>query len=432
MKDKGREKDKKPSFPLIPPSEIERFSWNKKGTNEFDLCVLKNGTHIAAYPSTGDVKQGDPVDHIWIDEAIQYPSHVAEWQARLSDNKGRLLWSSWPRMSNSALVDMTKRAQEQAEEVANGERSHADVEEFVLTFTDNPFIDDDEKRKRLEGWSEDERRARDKGEYITDNFLIYPQFNKAVHCAIPLDPEDDDALAGILRQRNGEPPANWTRELILDPGTQRPGILFCAVPPPGFGPYLVVYDEIYGKRWDADAIAKECKKRFGPYKFNRFIIDGQAARQTPMGFGVTIGKNYERAFRAEKLFCMETEERFTPGSSDELGRIQLVQAAMVIQKDGLPRLRVNIQKCPRLVEQLSTNVKAMEKEEISEKPLKGQKDDLRVCLEYWISRSPHYVLPVRTEEEIGGPGVIAYKMWKSRWAKKPQKKAVSCGPGALS
>lgn len=429
QEDRDRAGQCKPSFPLIPASEIEGWSWERYSERQFNLCTLKNGTQIYAYASTADVKQGDPVDCIWIDEAIKYPGHVPEWQARLSDNKGRLLWSSWPTMANPALRRMTDRAVEQAEEVEKGLRSHADVREFVLRFSDNPYIDDDEKRKRIEGWTEEERRARDLGEYITDSFLIYPSFNKHVHDAMPDDPSPDDEVAQILRKRLGQPPHDWTRELILDPGTSKPGILLCAVTPPELGDELVVYDEIYTPRLDAHALAVRVRDKTLGYEFERFIIDGHAGRQTPMGFGLSIERNYSNAFAEHNLKCRQTGSHFTYGSDDEIARIGLVQSALKVRGNGRPRLRIVVKNCPNLVRQLETNVKKIERDEMTEKPAPGQKDDLRVCLEYWVSRHPRYV------PRAGGERITsdAHRYWlekRKRRASKngPVQEVVTCGP----
>lgn len=172
-----------PFIPLIdlagnPGDEIASISWKDKGEHHFSSCVLKNGTTIHAFTSTGDVKMGDPVDLIWIDEDIAYPKYVAEWQARLSDRKGRLIWTAWPWASNWALVEMSRRAAEQRL------RSDPDVFEVVLRFSDNPLIDEDEKRKRRAAWSYSgsaELRSRDEGDFVTDLLLMYPNFSRRLH-----------------------------------------------------------------------------------------------------------------------------------------------------------------------------------------------------------------------------------------------------------
>jgi len=392
--DAGRELDCRPSFPLIPLSEVEGgmdgIGWENKKERQFSHIPMKNGTVIKAWASTGEVKQGDPVDYIWVDERISIPGHYAEWQARLSDTKGRIVWSTMPRADNGAMIRLSHRAQEQAEEVQRGERESADCDELTLRFSANPHIDDDEKRKRLDGWSDDDRRMRDEGEFLTDTIKIYPTFDRAIHRAIYENPDQDDAISKVLRERNGEPPADWTRELILDPGTAKPAVLFCAVPPPefweGHEPSYVPYAEIYIPRLDARGIAKAVKAKAGGYQFQRFIIDGQASRQTPMGFSGTVGANYSKEFQRLGILCQETQSNFIPGDPDFAARKGLVETMMSYRPSGCPQLRIVTKRCPNLVWQIENNLKKTVTGPegitiVEEKAATGQRDDVRVCFD---------------------------------------------------
>ncbi len=74
--------------------------------------------------------------------------------------------------------------------------------------------------------TEEARRARDKGEYLTDLLRAYPLFDKARHSVkitTDIDSiEKEDAISRELSKTDGIPPREWTRELILDPGTAHP------------------------------------------------------------------------------------------------------------------------------------------------------------------------------------------------------------------
>lgn len=441
--DEGRESEIRPSFPLIPMSEVKGglkgIGWENLKERQFSHIELTNGTIIKAYASTGEVKMGDPVDVIWIDERIDRTGHYAEWQARLSDTKGRIIWSSVSDM-DPALLRLHKRAVDQEREVKQGVRKKADVEYYVLRFSANPFIDDEEKRKRIESWDADERKMRDEGEFLIGNIRIYPMFNRDVHCAIYHNPEEDDELSRVLRANNGVPPADWTRELILDPGTVKPALLFCAIPPRRFWgseePYFVPYDEIFIPRQDAEKIAKRTKAKSGDHQFQRFIIDGQAARQTPMGFSMTIGQNYSKAFRKENLLCIESGSAFTPGDPNWQSSSMIIEHWLAVRTNGRPLLRIVTERCPNLVEQIENNLKAIEKGPSGEtwpmdKPAKGQVDDLRRCLEYWGSRSPRYVEPPKVSKDIGGPGLREFEAIEKRFgpSKSPDDGVVHLGPG---
>ena len=430
--DAARRRLSKAAPPLIPPRYIKRGSWSwlNKGDRVFTKVVIANPhdpeeilAEIYAFTSTGEVKAGDPVDEIWIDEAIQYGAHYAEWQARLLDNEGRILWSSWPRMSNNALTNLTARAQEQA----SWEKPL--VKEFLFTMSGNPHLSEQAKEEALAGWSADERRARDSGEYLIDNLLIYPHFNKRLHCAY-LEGDQEDELSRVLRESGGEPPRDWTREIILDPGTTSPAVLFGAVPPKKFGDFVVVYNEINAPRSDASQIARLVHDRIKGYYLERMIIDSHAALQKPMGFGKTVGQIYSEEFSKFNIVCRQSGTVFTPGSDDFPSRSAQVAQWMQVRSDGSTKLRIVVHRCPNLVRQLETNVKALDRDLVSERPAKGQADDLRVSLEYWASRQPTYVSPPEQHLDRSPAYKYLLEMRARRAAREEQNPSVvHCGPG---
>jgi Pyruvate/2-oxoacid:ferredoxin oxidoreductase delta subunit len=431
--DREREAECKASPPLIPESEIEDITWENKGERQFSTITLKNGTIICAFSSMGEVKAGDPVDEIWVDEAIKYPQHYPEWQARLSDRRGRLLWSSWPKRDNMALRTLTKRAKERKE----NPKSKDSVSEFILRFSENKFIDKDERDKRIAGWSAEDRMARDLGEYALDSLKMYPSFAPEIHCAYGSSPDGDDPLARVLRDRNGQPPHEWTRGICLDPGTANPGALkFCVPPPEEFGDYLVVYGELYPGRCDADEFAKRLASMSGGESFEWLIGDGHALRQTPLGVGMTIGQIYSDAFRNNGLFCHQTGSSFTYGSDDVIGRIGMVNRLLTIRSNGLPKLRIVIQACPNLCRQLSDyerqEAEGPQGPVILDLPAPRQKIDLAVCLEYIASRSPQYIPRPHSSGSAKSGASRAWAKIQEESARQRGGQPVICGVEAAS
>lgn len=431
--DRSRETECKASPPLIPESEIEEITWENKGEKQFSTITLKNGTIICAFSSMGEVKAGDPVDEIWVDEAIKYPQHYPEWQARLSDRRGRLLWSSWPKRDNMALRTLTKRAKERKEDPS----SKDSVSEFILRFSENKFIDKDERDKRIAGWSEQDRLARDLGEYALDSLKMYPSFAPEIHAAYGPLPESDDALARVLRDRNGQPPHDWTRGICLDPGTASPGALkFCVPPPEEFGEYLVIYGELFPGRCDAGEFATRLAALSESEQFEWFFGDGHALRQTPLGVGKTIGQVYSDAFRSAGLTCMQTGSTFTYGSDDVIGRIGMVQSLLKIRSNGLPKLRIVVAACPNLCRQMSDyerqEVDGPQGPVVLDMPAPRQKIDLAVCLEYIASRDPKHVPRPYVK---GGATSGASRAWariKEENSRRRGDKTVVCGVEAAN
>lgn len=391
--DAERADEKKDSPPLIPERLIKSWAWENKAANVFKQVELTNGTIIKAYPSTGDVKMGDPVDLIWIDEDIRYSDYVGEWQARLSDRKGRIIWSAWPHCSNTALMDMSRRAAEQRKE----RRAKLDVEEVLLAFRDNPFIDADEKRKRLEGWlskSPQEARSRDGGEFITDTVLMYPNFASWIHCMPAEDGLPEDAVQIELKKKGWQPPADWTRYLVMDPGHSCCAISFWAVPGPDVGDVVVMYDELYLSQCDAKEVARQVKAKVSGHTFQCFIIDNRLGRQTAAGFGKTFRQHYSEAFEAEGIKSIESGYGFIPGSDDVSSGIEAVRGWLTLRKDGRPKLRMVLANTSHAQREFVEYRKKFVRDEAQDKPADGQRDHLMDTIRYAAMHGLPYV-PVK-------------------------------------
>lgn len=417
----------KPAPPLIPPHEIDQDSWvwENKGARQLAKVTLRNGTRFHCYPSTGDVKKGDPVHVIWIDEMIRYSEHYPEWIMRLTDYEGFLLWSTMIYRNVSALNGVMDDAQRQKEEVERGDRQPEKVTAKVFKFKQggNPYLKQariEINREILERFGDDEIAMRIDGGSIFDSTLIYPYFDKKIHAAIPdgTPPEGPDknwdGLARVLHALAGLPPADWTHELILDPGAQKPAVLFCAVPPQNWvdatgrewslwgahgKPFFVPYDEIYGKRYSwqgKDSVADIIKEKMRGIRFRRFIIDMHAGRQTGMAGGKKYKDIFSEEFERRGIESEETGFGFTAGLDDFSIRSRIVDGWMQAMQSGKPQLRIVTKRCPNLVWQLSHNQRRMVGEQVLDEEEKRERNDLRSCLEYFASRNPKYV-PVKQQ-----------------------------------
>lgn len=427
--------------PLIPECEMDErgIVYENAGKREWTYVKLKNGTEIFAYASSGEVKQGEAVDEIWVDEQLVFDRYYSEYAARLQDRDGRLFWSTIHRDESTAFQLLEERCEVQQREVETGQRTQDEVTSRLhrLTIADNPFIPQEAKDK-FAGRTMGERDflVRVLGMGSRSSILVYPDFDARIH-TVEYDAEGmNDEVTRILRDNNWVPPADWTREWTLDPGTQKPALLFGAVPPPSLWsrgePWLIVYDEIYIRRLDAYQLAERVEAQERGYAVNRFIIDGQAARQRPMGFSWTIGQQYTMAFEKHNLSSTLTGSNFIPGDPSFEQRSNLVRAAMRIRPCGYPQLRIITHKCPELVNQLKRNIRKTDRDG---NPLEAaedrQFDDLRCCLEYWVSRHPTYVEPPTVARTRNDPGYEAWlekkKIYEQRKKHTPTPQGVPCG-----
>lgn len=426
--DQDREDECKDAPPLIPKRLInpQGWAWENKSERVFTVCRLRNGTEIHAFSSKAEPKQGDPVDLIHIDEDIEYSKHVAEWQARLSDRKGKLIWSVWPHSKNDALIQMSERATEQ------NNLDSPDVHEIVLKFSDNPYIDQDEKRKRIEAWQKkgaDEVRARDQGEFVLDTMLMYPNFNIDDHGTPMEDPSQDDYIDDLLRQTNGEPPKDWTRYLVLDPGHAVNAVLFAAVPPPShlYPPMVVIYDELYLRQIDAYTVAEEVQKKAKGKIFESFMIDNRAGRQTPMGFNKTVKQQYSDAFSKKRLQSRQTGSQFLSGSDNVAAGVGLVREWLHIYPGKRSRLRVVRNKTPWLQREFVLYRKRMTRDEVHDEPV-SKNDHLMDCLRYLASYNPQYHKPEKMPDQWSA-AYTAFKDWHKARERQNETDYVNLGAG---
>lgn len=424
------------SPPLIPARYIKKVAWKTAATNVFDTIIVHSPSTgeelamICGYSSKGAPKAGDPVDLIWVDERIaNNDGYIAEMKGRLVDagnglsqegSGGQMYWSSWASEDSEELReynDMIEKLVEQGR--------HDVARKNVLTMSGNRHLDKRAIEEVLAGFSAEERQARDLGLYISTNLRMFPLFDKYYHIAYGQDQEQDDLLAKLLRRTDGIPPNDWTKYLIVDPGTNAPAALLCSVPPPELGDYVVPYQEFYPGRADAVQLAALIKREMPNEKYYQFIIDHRASRQTPMGFGSTIKAEYERAFKLAGLTCHISRNQFTPGCDDVGGRQMVINGWTHPTKTGLPKLRIVPHRCPKLTEQLTKiKKKVVQKEVKDERKQDGQPSDVVDALAYFAGAHPRYVY-IKPSLEDASP---AYQRYMKRFGQqKDQNAGLSIG-----
>lgn len=397
--DAAREDETKYAPPLIPPRLIDPkgWAWESKADRVFKTCRLRNGTEIHAFSSRSEPKQGDPVDLLHIDEDLFAPDHVSEFKRRLLDHRGsRFIWSAFPHSKNNALVEMFQHAERQADS------PQPSVVTFQLVASQNPHIDQNELKKVNEISSEDEIRARDRGEFTFDNVLMYPAWNPRLH-GIPSTPQRySDGSEMPIREPKLErllaedprgrwtPPDDWTRYLVVDPGHTLCAVMFAAIPP--FGDSVVIYDELYLKKQDAYAAARAVRIKAEGVNFEAFLIDGRAGRQTPIGFSKRVMTQYAEAFESEGLSARLTGSSFIPGSDNVSARAGMVRMWLALRRDGTAKLRVVLANCPAFQKEMILYKKRVVSNSVAEDPV-ARDNHLMNCLEYLAAYQPVYFEP---------------------------------------
>jgi hypothetical protein len=374
--------DTEPSPPLIDASHVKTWGWNRRSINLLDKVVFNNGTELRFFTSRGDVKQGDQVDLIWIDEDIERPEHMQEWQARLARWSGYLIWSSWPRTANPALMKIKERADDQATRPA----AERNVDYFRYKFSDNPYLPPESKRITLEGWAAEGPevlRARDLGEFVTDTILMYPHYSEYVHgMKSPKDGPVTD-LESDLYYTGYQIPNDWTRYIAIDPGHSYFAASFWAVPPPSkYGDHLVLYDELYMRMATARQVAEALAAKTRGQVIQRWIMDHRYGRQSAAGTGKTFRQIYSEEF--ERFGVRSAVSGSTPeySSSDIQAGCLAVRQMMAMRPDGTTKLKVVVQAVPNWHSELKLYKKAVTRDNVKDEPASGQRDHLMDTTRY--------------------------------------------------
>ena len=330
-----RRKESKPAPPLIPPRMVKDFSWVLKNAHYLQRAELVNGWTIYCFSSEGEPPQGFQADICWIDEDLGNEAWIGEMQARLADRKGRFIWSAMPHSKNDGLLNLCERADKAVE---SGEENPI-IKKFTLRFLDNPHIDQEEKRKNIERWSNlgaDELRMRAEGEFTTESTLMYPSFNPSVHMLRRHD------LAAI--------PDDWTRYVAIDPGHAVMATLFAAVPPDE--KFLLVYDELYIRNCNALIWGVQFAAKAKDQAIYAAIMDMHGGTLRDLGSGRLPHELYTEELRKRGIKFLVTGHSFIPGSDDIPARTALVRQMLHIRGDGTTKLKLWECGCPNLVREI--------------------------------------------------------------------------------
>lgn len=210
----------------LPTSEIRGGSWEDGYNKEFRTLELENGSVIEFMSYDQDLEKfaGTSRDWIWFDEEPPEDIYI-ECLMRLIDSGGD--W--WITMTPVEGMTWTY---DSIYERANPGNPSYDPNILVVEVDSimNPHLNPGEMDILLAGLDDDERKAREHGQYVQRGGLVYPNFNEVIHVIDPIDP----------RQFN---PKNWLHFAMMDHGLRNPTAWhWAAVDREG---RMVVYDEYH-------------------------------------------------------------------------------------------------------------------------------------------------------------------------------------------
>jgi hypothetical protein len=397
--DEHRAAEKKPAPPLIPKRFIDgRIAWVKRGEGIFARVKFTTGWQLLAKNSSGDPGQAQGFDaHLYaVDEDLATGGWYAEIIGRIARVKGLLRWSALPHAKNQDLMTLINQAEEEKEQ---GEEKPSTVV-IRATIFDNPYFDRASRDDSLKTWKalgEDEYRKRMSGEINLDSVLMYPTYNRRIHCVLRREGEPLTPLLKILADRQGEPPNDWTRFMVVDPGHTVCAVLFCATPPPELGRQRVVYQEAYIRNANASHFGEALDLYARDMVFEKFIIDMHGANLTSSGDGLRPLEHYTAELTKRGLKCEQTGGMFSAGC-DRIGlREECLRNWLAIERDGQPTILIVNERCPNLVREMETFKKKTTRIGNQDVPLdegnRRANTHAVECLEYFAADGGEYIKP---------------------------------------
>ncbi len=382
--------------PAIPPRYIEKdsFVWESVKAREFRSLRLVNGAMIYAFPSTGDHPgMGDAVDGIWINEDIAKPDHLAEWQDRLIDRNGWLIWDAYPQMHNHAIVEMHDRAESQKDD------PDPDIVSFQLISTDNPFASKEGRERGIRRMGDEEAVARrSRGDMLRGNYLMY-SFVPSMHLLRKGAQYDDEDIKNRVRYtlesvytQNGRMPEGWARYLVIDPSHTRTAVLSGVIPPLEYngvsiGKRLIIEWDFVAKRFTPDMLAEALLPLVRGFEYTSFIIDKNQGRQHTVGSdGRAVVQVYADAFSRFGIISRRTRSGFEYGTNDTAYRRNVVREMLSAVDGGVPMLLFCDQATYETQREFNRYVKKILKvngvDEVIDEPSNPRTCDCMQALEY--------------------------------------------------
>ncbi len=448
--DKERAKESRLCGPAIPPRFIEKdsFVWESAKAREFRSVRLTNGAIIRAFPSTADHPgMGDAVDGIWINEDIAKPDHLYEWQDRLIDRDGWLIWDAYPQMQNHAIVEMYDRAESQKDE------EDPDIASFQLISTDNPFASKEGRERGLRRMGDEEAVARrNRGDLLRGSYLMY-DFVPAMHIIRKRGPDEDTdenevrRLLESLYSANGRMPDGWARFLSIDPSHTRTAVLSGVIPPLEYsgiaiGRKVIIEWEFVARKFTPDVLAESLKPLVAGFRYTSFIIDRNQGRQHTVGSdGRAVTQVYADAFDRFGITSTRTRSGFEFGTNATSFRRNIVREMLATIENGLPMLLFCEQNTIETQKEFNKYMKKVIRvngvEDIVDEPANPRVCDCMQALEYLCA----YVKPEIETGDIYRSNAKEEKAEMPGWLKKLleetdpnrfRKGSIHLGPGMVA
>lgn len=250
----------------MPPSYLINGSWEDSYDKEHRLLTLSNGSYLEFRSYDQDLEKfaGTSRHFTWFDE--EPPRHIYnECMARLIDTDGDAYLTMTPVDGISWVFD---------DIYTPGINGDPDILVIGIDMAENPYISPESAKRYLRTLDPEERKAREKGEFVAMGGRVFKNFNVEKH-VIPIT----------------VPPKNWEWFVSFDHGYNNPtAILWHAVSPDGD---IITFAEHYQSEWTVPQHASAFHLRNSGFERVPDIIVGDPAMAQRNGAtGTSIFQEY--------------------------------------------------------------------------------------------------------------------------------------------
>ncbi len=343
----------------IPKKYLIDGSWQSSWLERSHTLTLANGSQIEFMSAHQDREkfQGTSRDGLWIDEEIDKPIYH-ECLLRLLDRGGRSILTLTPVNGMTWIYDDIYL-----------KKDDPDIHVSTASTYDNPHINPAEIELITRGLSDEERKIRINGEFVSLQGLVYKEFaDRPPYVISPF-----------------EIPSDWTHYVGIDPHLRTPtATLFTACDRDN---NLYVYDELYMDGLISD-IAPVIIGKVGDKERFSALIDPASGQPNPVS-GTSIRDEFAR-------FGIPARNP----RKDVFAGINRVREYLKCDPQyGKPRLFI-FDTCRRLRYEFMHYIWQTDPQ-YSEKQQPRKRDDhLLDCLRYIIMDEPVYINPLRTSVHV--------------------------------
>lgn len=274
----GVEKIILPKFKqLLPPSLLINGAWEDSWSKQFRTLTLSNGNTVEfmSYDQDVDKFAGTSRDFIHFDE--EPPQAIFnECRARVVDVNGDV-WLSMTPLDGFTWTyeDLYLKGLDDDE-----------INYFVTEVNthENTAIPKEALQIYLDSLPEEEKKAREKGQYMSVGGKIYKEFQPAVH----VEPYNLSKIQSLLKQ-------GWSLYESVDHGWNNPTAWeFAIVSPRNLPLEIIIIDEHYRSEMTIDIHAQEVFKKRSLYGMPFVTTGDPAMKQTSAINGISVIDEYAR------------------------------------------------------------------------------------------------------------------------------------------